>query len=215
MAGYKVLLQSFAFWVVEQLEIGSPGLTQTVPLGHQQITLKETHHTANFNKIYFASTAISQLILSLIYFNHYCLFAFQPQVKAEDVLSTVELLARDLPRCAELLTIAPQFKRQQDSYDKVLRIITHLLHLITKLPTRQDFQVRADVMRKKFLSPSMPGRRRGKKVEGRHPSGMPYFWLSKVERKIFFADFTFLLPLPFLCHRKYFLPFLSSLSSFP
>ncbi len=59
-------------------------------------------------------------------------------MKPEDVLSTVELLAKDLPKCAELLTIAPQFKRQQDSYDKVLRIITHLLHLVTILPASQD-----------------------------------------------------------------------------
>ncbi len=65
----------------------------------------------------------------------------QQQVCAEDVLSTVELLAHDLPRCAKLLRVAPQFKRQQDSYDKVLRIITHLLHLVIRLPSRQDFQV--------------------------------------------------------------------------
>ncbi len=63
-------------------------------------------------------------------------------IRLEDVLSTIELLVRDLPRCAQLLTLAPQFKKQQDSYDKVLRIITHLLHLVTRLPARHDVQVR-------------------------------------------------------------------------
>jgi len=64
------------------------------------------------------------------------------EVNVEDVLATIELLARDLPRCAGLLSVAPQFKRQQDSYDKVLRIITHLMHLVIKLPATQKVQVR-------------------------------------------------------------------------
>jgi hypothetical protein len=43
------------------------------------------------------------------------------QIRLEDVISTVELLVRDLPECSKLLEVAPQFRRQQDSYDKVIK----------------------------------------------------------------------------------------------
>jgi hypothetical protein len=87
----------------------------------------------------FTAQALVKLYLDL--FHKQQLQQLQQHVRAEDVLSTVELLARDLPGCARLLRVAPTFKRQQDSYDKVLRIITHLLHLVTKLPSTQEFQV--------------------------------------------------------------------------
>jgi hypothetical protein len=40
------------------------------------------------------------------------------KIRLDDVMSTVELLVRDLPECVRLLQIAPQFRRQLDSYDK-------------------------------------------------------------------------------------------------
>merc|ERR1712198_448946 len=52
---------------------------------------------------------------------------------AEDVIHTIELLLSDLARCSLLLEIAPIYKKQQESWDKVLKIISHLLFLITKL----------------------------------------------------------------------------------
>lgn len=54
-------------------------------------------------------------------------------VQTEDVVHTIELLLADLGRCSALLEIAPAYKRQQESWDKVLKIISHLLYLITKL----------------------------------------------------------------------------------
>jgi ankyrin repeat protein len=55
------------------------------------------------------------------------------EVRMEDVTSTIELLVTNLSECSALLELQPQFKRQLDSFDKVLRIITHLLHLVTRL----------------------------------------------------------------------------------
>merc|ERR1712061_174506 len=37
-----------------------------------------------------------------------------------------------------LLSIAPQFQKQQKAYDQVLQIITHLLHLVTCLHSKED-----------------------------------------------------------------------------
>lgn len=54
-------------------------------------------------------------------------------VCTEDVIHTIELLLSDLGRCSALLEIAPVYKRQQESWDKVLKIISHLLFLVTQL----------------------------------------------------------------------------------
>ena len=54
-------------------------------------------------------------------------------MRAEDVIHTIELLLSDLGRCSLLLEIAPVYKRQQESWDKVLKIISHLLFLVTQL----------------------------------------------------------------------------------
>jgi len=54
-------------------------------------------------------------------------------VRAEDVIHTIELLLSDLGRCSLLLEIAPVYKKQQESWDKVLKIISHLLFLVTQL----------------------------------------------------------------------------------
>merc|ERR1711937_747385 len=51
-------------------------------------------------------------------------------VCTEDVIHTIELLLSDLGRCSALLEIAPVYKRQQESWDKVLKIISHLLFLV-------------------------------------------------------------------------------------
>ena len=54
-------------------------------------------------------------------------------VSTEDVIHTIELLLSDLGRCSALLEIAPVYRRQQESWDKVLKIISHLLYLVTQL----------------------------------------------------------------------------------
>jgi hypothetical protein len=65
----------------------------------------------------FTAQALVKLYLDLYEKNTQGLLA--TQIRLEDVVSTVELLVRDLPECAALLEIAPQFRRQLDSYDKV------------------------------------------------------------------------------------------------
>ena len=54
-------------------------------------------------------------------------------VRPEDVVHTIELLLSDLAGCSALLELQPVYRRQQESWDKVLRIISHLLHLVTQL----------------------------------------------------------------------------------
>ena len=54
-------------------------------------------------------------------------------VLAEDVLHTTELLLSDLGRCSLLLEVAPVLKSQQENWDRVLKIMSHLLFLFTQL----------------------------------------------------------------------------------
>lgn len=55
------------------------------------------------------------------------------RVRVEDVISTVELLVSRLTESHNLLYVLPQFKRQLESYNTILKIITHLLHLLTRI----------------------------------------------------------------------------------
>ena len=44
----------------------------------------------------------------------------QGEVRLADVTSTIELLVTNLSECTALLELQPQFKRQLDSFDKVM-----------------------------------------------------------------------------------------------
>jgi len=52
-------------------------------------------------------------------------------VRIEDIMTTVELLVNDMPECHAMLKVFPVYKRQQDSYNRIMNIISHLLHLLT------------------------------------------------------------------------------------
>jgi len=70
-------------------------------------------------------------------------------VRPDDVIHTLELLLSDLNLCSSLLNVSPVYKRQQESWDKVLKIISHLLHLITQLDKtpQQELPLRKRVHR--------------------------------------------------------------------
>lgn len=55
-------------------------------------------------------------------------------VRAEDVIHTIELLLADMPYCSTLLNITPVFKTHQTSWDRTLKILSHLLLLLSQLP---------------------------------------------------------------------------------
>ncbi|KAL4707658.1 hypothetical protein ACJJTC_014697 [Scirpophaga incertulas] len=48
----------------------------------------------------------------------------------QDVLRVLALLARQLPECRRLLSRRPVHKKQGEAWDRVLRCLTHLLHLL-------------------------------------------------------------------------------------
>ncbi|KAK3923380.1 Protein fem-1-like protein C [Frankliniella fusca] len=60
----------------------------------------------------------------------------------EDVASVFLMLAHPLIECRPLLEIHPINKRQQESYDRILRCITHLVYLLVKTAKSEQDQHR-------------------------------------------------------------------------
>jgi len=93
------------------------------------------------DSILFCDTSFTAQALVKLYLDLYEKHAegiLNTSVQLEDVVSTIELLVSDLQECSRLLSIAPQFEKQQKAYDQVLQIITHLLHLVTCLHSNED-----------------------------------------------------------------------------
>jgi len=93
------------------------------------------------DSILFCDTSFTAEALVKLYLDVYDKHAegiLNISVQLEDVVSTIELLVKDLSDCSRLLSLAPQFNKQQQAYDKVLKIITHLLHLVTCLQTAEE-----------------------------------------------------------------------------
>ena len=101
-----------------------------IDLWRRALELRVEKDTILFCDTCFTAQALVKLFLDLYMRNRGGLPGSQ-KVRLEDVISTIELLVRGLGEGYQLLDIHPQFKRQLDSYNTVLKIITHLLHLLT------------------------------------------------------------------------------------
>ena len=87
------------------------------------------------DSILYSDTCFTGQALVRLFFNLHSKYAnnggVDADVNVEDILFTIELLVKDMPECIEKLSIQPVFKRQHDSYNRIMNIITHLLHLLT------------------------------------------------------------------------------------
>jgi len=79
----------------------------------------------------FTAHAIVKLFLDLSDKTTHGLVA--AQIKLEDVSSIIDILVKDLSKSSSLLKITPISRKQQESFDKVLKIISHLFYLATCL----------------------------------------------------------------------------------
>ncbi|RZF41868.1 hypothetical protein LSTR_LSTR005330 [Laodelphax striatellus] len=57
----------------------------------------------------------------------------EDRLRFKDVLSTFNLLTDRIPDCQRLLGLRPVFKRQQESYDRILKCITYLIYLMVEM----------------------------------------------------------------------------------
>jgi len=103
-----------------------------IDLWRRALELRVEKDTILFNDTCFTAQALVKLFLDLHAKNRAGLLSSQ-RVRVEDVISTIELLVSRLTESHNLLYILPQFKRQLESYNTILKIITHLLHLLTRI----------------------------------------------------------------------------------
>lgn len=103
-----------------------------IDLWRRALELRVEKDTILFCDTCFTAQALVKLFLDLHAKNHAGLLSNQ-RVRVEDVISTIELLVSRLTESHNLLFVEPQFKRQLDSYNNILKIITHLLHLLTRI----------------------------------------------------------------------------------
>merc|ERR1719361_1722006 len=103
-----------------------------IDLWRRALELRVEKDTILFCDTWFTAQALVKLFLDLHAKNHAGLLSNQ-RVRVEDVISTIELLVSRLTESHNLLYVLPCFKRQLDSYNTILKIITHLLHLLTRI----------------------------------------------------------------------------------
>ena len=111
-----------------------------IDLWRRALELRVEKDTILFCDTCFTAQALVKLFLDLHAKNRAGLLSSQ-RVRVEDVISTVELLVSRLTESHNLLYVLPQFKRQLESYNTILKIITHLLHLLTRImPSSRDIR---------------------------------------------------------------------------
>lgn len=103
-----------------------------IDLWRRALELRVEKDTILFCDTCFTAQALVKLFLDLHAKNRAGLLRDQ-RVRVEDVISTIELLVSRVTESRNMLFIQPQFKRQLDSYNNILKIITHLLHLLTRI----------------------------------------------------------------------------------
>lgn len=77
------------------------------------------------------------------------------KVQYSDIVATIELLASQFEDSMALLTIQPVFKRQQDNFDKILKVVTHLFYILNTIPKsdKQVFEMKRLVNRVLRMAP--------------------------------------------------------------
>ncbi|RWS02806.1 Protein fem-1-like protein, partial [Dinothrombium tinctorium] len=76
----------------------------------------------------FAAQALVRLYLDL--HEKHSLGILREKLQYSDVIATIRLLQLHIRSSMNLLKIRPVFKRQQDNFDKILKVITHLFYVL-------------------------------------------------------------------------------------
>ncbi|XP_014255354.1 protein fem-1 homolog CG6966 [Cimex lectularius] len=63
---------------------------------------------------------------------------YEEEPKFKDVHATFNLLADKISYCRQLLDIRPVYKRQQESFDRILKCLTHLIYLMVETAKTEE-----------------------------------------------------------------------------
>ncbi|KAH9528459.1 ankyrin repeat protein mann-cup [Dermatophagoides farinae] len=92
----------------------------------------------------FAAHALIRLFLDLN--DKLNIGLIRDELRYQDVYETIELIVGQLSSCKELLRIRPVFKKHQENFDKILKILTYLIYILdanskTKEQENQTFSL--------------------------------------------------------------------------
>ncbi|GBM56108.1 Protein fem-1 A [Araneus ventricosus] len=84
------------------------------------------------SEVCFAAQALVRLFLDLHEKHNAGLL--REKIQFADVFDSIRLLVVRFKESQELLNIRPLFKRQQDNFDKILKVVTHLFYVLYVIP---------------------------------------------------------------------------------
>ncbi|KAK7865662.1 hypothetical protein R5R35_006914 [Gryllus longicercus] len=105
-----------------------------IELWRRALEIRVEKDTILYNDTCFAAQALVRLFIDLNEKSLETLDAgrSEGEPRFEDVAAVFQLLARELPEKRQLLEVRPIQRRQQDSYDRILKCITHLIYLLVE-----------------------------------------------------------------------------------
>ncbi|CAG0889144.1 unnamed protein product [Darwinula stevensoni] len=113
-------------------DAGQPHLC--IRLWTEALKRRISHDTILYTETYFAAQALTRLFLDLY---------TERNLASTQVMKVLDLLIESIPGAMLLLSPAPVFRKQTDCFDRILRIIVHLLHILIAVQTdEKDLVVR-------------------------------------------------------------------------
>nr|BAL61211.1 fem-1 homolog A-like protein [Locusta migratoria manilensis] len=111
-----------------------------IDLWRRALEIRVEKDTILYNDTCFTAQALVRLFVDLNEKNLEVLGAGQPEgePRFEDVAAVFQLLGRELPEMRKLLEVRPIQKRQQESFDRILKCITHLIYLLVETARTPD-----------------------------------------------------------------------------
>jgi len=88
------------------------------------------------NETWFTTQALVRLYLDLL--EKHNAGILHESVRYEDIVSCIWLLASQFEESMALLRIRPVFKRQQENFDKILKLVTHLFFILVAIPKTEE-----------------------------------------------------------------------------
>ncbi|XP_034949991.1 protein fem-1 homolog CG6966 isoform X2 [Chelonus insularis] len=107
-----------------------------IDLWRRALEIRVDNDSILFTDTCFTAQALVRIMVDL---NDYIDFnEDKEEPRFSDVVAVFTLLTNQLPEARQLLEIRPIFQRQQDSYDRIVKCVTHLIYLLVRKATTKE-----------------------------------------------------------------------------
>ncbi|KAK2712625.1 hypothetical protein QYM36_011347, partial [Artemia franciscana] len=102
-----------------------------IALWRRAMELRIQRDTLLNNEAIFTAQALVRLFVDLQAHRTEALSQFQLDIR--EVVSLLDLIMNNLPQCQELLLARPLWKRHEECFDRLLKVISHLLYVFSQM----------------------------------------------------------------------------------